>query len=301
MTGRQLYAALLATLVLLVLAPSAVANHAAPPVVRLLSPANGATVKLSGLAQDSPTFSWRVDYPTTPGRSVLLSLQISTDPFFSEGGWNENRGCDQTNLNCFTSLKANADWFRQADACLGTSQPPACALRQPGAPITFYWRLSVTWASDHPSASATGSFSGLPVPDRDGDGFSDPRDNCPTVANPDQRNSDGTKLGDACERDRTAPRVRVAAATLTRGRWGRVNFHMGDSRSGVVKVDAGLYWGARRLTRLARTMTTVRFETTYYYKLLIGRFAPAGAYRVCVRVTDPRGNSARSCASVRVR
>lgn len=207
----------------------------------------------------------------------------------------------QANLGCFTSLKATADWFRQADACLGTSRPPACASRQPGATITFYWRVSVTWATDHPQATATSSFSGQPVPDRDRDGILDPRDNCPTIANRDQRNSDGSRLGDACERDRTPPKVRVAAATLTRGRWGRVTIRMGDTRSGVVKVDAGLYRGARRLTRLNRTMTTVRFETIYYYKLLVTRSAPPGRYAVCVRVTDPAGNAARSCAPVRVR
>lgn len=34
--------------------------------------------------------------------------------------------------------------------------------------------------------------------DRDGDGISDMADNCPSVANPDQRDSDGDGIGDAC-------------------------------------------------------------------------------------------------------
>jgi hypothetical protein len=298
---RLVVAALLLAFASLAFGPSALADHAAPPVVTLIAPSSGATVKLTSLAQDAPTFSWRVDYPTPPGRTVILSLNVSTDPTFASGGFNENRACDQANLACFTSLKATADWFRQADACLGTSRPPDCATRRPGAPFTFYWRVNVTWAGDHPQATATGSFTGQPVPDRDRDGILDPRDNCPTAANPDQRNSDGTRLGDACERDRTPPRVRVASATLTRGRWGRVNIHMGDTRSGVVKVDAGLYRGSRRFAHLAFTMGTVRFETTYFYRLFLPRIAPAGAYRVCIRVTDPSRNSTRRCARVRVR
>jgi hypothetical protein len=38
-------------------------------------------------------------------------------------------------------------------------------------------------------------------PDQDGDGVPDSQDNCPTVANPDQRDTDGDKIGDACDDD----------------------------------------------------------------------------------------------------
>lgn len=38
----------------------------------------------------------------------------------------------------------------------------------------------------------------MPV-DRDADGIYDVRDNCPTVANPDQRDVDGNAQGDACD------------------------------------------------------------------------------------------------------
>jgi poly(3-hydroxybutyrate) depolymerase len=39
----------------------------------------------------------------------------------------------------------------------------------------------------------------LPLPDADGDKIGDADDNCPSVANPDQADSDGNCIGDACE------------------------------------------------------------------------------------------------------
>lgn len=289
MRAARLVLLSLAALAALSLGPSASANHGPPPVVTLMTPANGTTVKMSGLAQDTPTFTWRVDYPTPPSQTVLISFQASTDPNFVSGGLNENHSCAAASPSCWTSYTPPADWFRQAGA------------GQASGPITIYWRVGVTWASDHPQASATGSFTGLPVQDRDGDGILDPVDNCPTVANKDQRNSDGTRLGDACERDRTPPRLRVSPATLTRGRRGRVYFHMGDTRSGILKVEAGLYRGSRRLTRLVRTVPTVRFETTYYYALLVPGAAQPGRFSVCIRVSDAARNANRRCAPVRVR
>ena len=40
-----------------------------------------------------------------------------------------------------------------------------------------------------------------PEKDSDGDGVPDSIDNCPTIANPDQRNTDGDAKGDACDED----------------------------------------------------------------------------------------------------
>jgi hypothetical protein len=42
---------------------------------------------------------------------------------------------------------------------------------------------------------------GGPGQDADGDGVSDTADNCPTIPNPDQADTDGDGLGDACDED----------------------------------------------------------------------------------------------------
>ena len=51
------------------------------------------------------------------------------------------------------------------------------------------------------------------VLDTDADGVPDIDDNCPSVANPDQKDSDGDRIGDACD----APEPAECDATATRG------------------------------------------------------------------------------------
>lgn len=65
-------------------------------------------------------------------------------------------------------------------------------------------RVRVVWASNSDSDGRDSVFAhtfSVPLanPDMDGDGVADSIDNCPTVANPDQRDTDGDGIGDACD------------------------------------------------------------------------------------------------------
>ncbi len=51
------------------------------------------------------------------------------------------------------------------------------------------------------SASVTTTVIAAPASDTDGDGVSDPVDNCPSVSNGDQADSDGDAIGNACDND----------------------------------------------------------------------------------------------------
>ena len=60
--------------------------------------------------------------------------------------------------------------------------------------------------------------------DDDNDGVADSGDNCPLVANADQKNSDTDPLGDACDDDRDGERDRVSDLACS-GQYGAASIH----------------------------------------------------------------------------
>ncbi len=74
-----------------------------------------------------------------------------------------------------------------------------------GASALIFGFGDSTYADNSGGYTVTTSIADDPEPDSDGDGVPDADDNCPLVANPDQRDFDGDGLGYACD-PFTAPR-----------------------------------------------------------------------------------------------
>lgn len=74
----------------------------------------------------------------------------------------------------------------------------ATATVVPGVLDVAAHRISAADISEF-SDWAIGNLGGSSTPDADGDGVADDADNCPSAANPDQRDTDGDGRGDACD------------------------------------------------------------------------------------------------------
>lgn len=98
--------------------------------------------------------------------------------------------------------------------------------------------------------------------------------------------------------DTTAPVVRVYPVTGRRGRTVRLTYRVRDDR-GRTAEQISVYRGRARIARLRRTLRPTENASTYWvtwrapWRAMRGRF--------CVRAADGAGNSATSCASLRVR
>jgi Thrombospondin type 3 repeat len=273
MSKRRLFPTLAVALAALALAPNALADT---PTVTLLAPANGSSVVTPVGTDAYPTYSWRVDWATP--EDTIVRHEMATDPGFTQNLSVNTQSCSAANVNCWSSFQSR------------TAYP---------AGTTWYWRVGLTTSAGI-VYSQPFTFLVVAPPDGDRDGVLDSRDNCPSVANREQKDSDGTRLGDACEVDRFAPRVKLSSATLRRGSMGRVYFRMADAR-GTLRLEVSLFQAGRKLGTVTETAKNVRWSTQYYLPLQTPKAMPAGAYQLCLRVTDMRGNAARSCARLTLR
>jgi Thrombospondin type 3 repeat len=256
---------ILASLSLVVAAPAA----DAPPAITLLTPANGSTVE----GASAVTFSWQITWATPPTQNVTITWQLASDAGFTRNAIASSQPCTAASPACFTTTQ---------------SRPPGAG--------TWYWRVGVT-TSAGTTYSPVWSFTATPPPDTDRDGVEDGRDNCPTVPNPDQRDSNRNGRGDACEPDRVAPRVRMEAGQLHRGKGATFHFRVSDDR-GSIRAAFTLSFRNAVVARGSIPYTNVTGVGRGYFFLRkpVPNAAPAGLYKGCVQVWDRAGNTARSCA-----
>jgi hypothetical protein len=258
---------------------SAGARETSAPVITLVSPANASTIVSSVSAQSYPVFKWQVAWDAP--ESAMVSWEIAADPAFTQKVTGENQYCDSSNVNCFDSFQPHAVYG-----------PPYGSV--------WYWRVGL-----HTSAgivySATWTFKAVNPPDRDKDGVPDSKDNCPTVKNPDQADSNHDHVGDACQPDHVPPRVLVLKGTGHRGKTLFVTARVGDDR-GWVRMRVWVSYQRHPVLdhSFGWSMSHVGQLHTFYSEQPFPMELPAGTYQACVKAWDRAGNSAASCAAYRI-
>ena len=267
-------AALAAAVLSAALFASAPPADAASPSIALLTPANGSTVGTS-----TPTaFSWHVTWDAPEATTV--TWQLSPSPAFDQNVTQQVRTCPATDPNCFSSFQ------------LMLSAAPAGTL--------WYWRVTLTTAAG-PVSSPTWMVVAK-MADADGDGVADDLDNCPTIRNPDQRDSNHDGKGDACQPDRVKPQVKVYSGGAKRGKRAYLNFRAADDRD-YVRFRVTLQYRGRLALWADFGFVRLSWATraTFYTKKPFPRRMPAGRYLACVTAWDKAANQAKSCAAYRVR
>jgi Thrombospondin type 3 repeat len=252
----------------------------APPTITLLAPPNGSTIYSSVHTTDYPTFMWHIDW-ATPSSVVTITWQIASDTAFTQKVTGENHTCPGTDLNCFSSFQPHAVYG-----------PPYGSV--------WYWRVGVITTSGI-VYSPVWTFTAVNPPDADGDGVPDSTDNCPKTPNADQRDSNHDGKGDACQPDRSKPRVRVSRGSARRGTQAFVTYHVADDR-GEVRLRATLEYKTHVLFRgdFGWRTTSWGIPRTFFTQGKIPRFFPVGMYAACVEAWDRARNHARSCAAYRI-
>jgi hypothetical protein len=270
-------AALVAAVLSAALLASAPPADAAAPSITLLAPGNGSRVTYSSTG--FTTFNWRIDWSTP--ENTMVMLQLSTESTF-QSPTQENRYCLAADVNCFTTFQLRLQ-----------APPPAGAI--------WYWRVGVTTTAG-PVWSSSWMFIHSPPPDLDRDGVEDARDNCPSVANPDQRDSNNDGKGDACQPDQVKPRVRVYPGSAVRGRRAFVNFRATDDRDFIRFRVSFVYRGRMAMwVDFGFTRLSWNQRATFYTKRPLTRRVPAGRYLACITVWDKASNQAKACAPYRIR
>ena len=171
-----------------------VPNPATPGDSTLTSPVFGVQV-------DSPRISFRHRFTTEANfDGGVLEISINGGAFtdivtagstFAAGGYSGTISITDS------PLAGRQAWTGSSGGYITTTvNLPAAAS---GQNVQLRWRFATDTG-----VGATGwdlDTIVTPAPDADGDGVSDPTDNCPSVSNADQANNDGDSQGDLCDPD----------------------------------------------------------------------------------------------------
>lgn len=140
---------------------------------------------------------------------------------------------------------APAAYRLEEDGCTGATVAPGgdCRVRVAFAPAAGgTLDALLRFDSTDPKANPLdGALHGRGEADPDGDGKLNGSDNCPTVANADQKDGDGDGVGDACDASATAEPATAALVTLARTGQAK-SFAAGDDG----KLRAGAPWPGPR-------------------------------------------------------
>lgn len=245
------------------------------PTITLLAPADGAQVVVSSTLDKWVTHRFRVDFAPPPSFTTVVGVETASDPGFTR---------DKT----FTTMSCAAN----VSPCEHTFTPRVAY----PAGSRWYWRVTVG-----PVVSAVWSFVSALPPDRDGDAVPDERDNCPSVRNPKQTDMEGDGKGDACQPDRTRPRVQAYAGSARRGSTARFQFRVHDNRYVSIRATVryrGYLALSGRMDRVAAPSWSDR--ASWWSQKPISRTWPVGLYTFCIVAVDGAGNRAKDCAPYRI-
>jgi hypothetical protein len=269
-------------LVLLVLVAAALggaggARAAEPPTFTALSPADGSKVVVDPDARKYPVYRWRVDFAVAPSSTVMVKIEVARDAQFTQRSAS-NQTCTMQGTSCELTHTAATSYA-------------------PGSRV--YWRVSLVTGE---GTSPTWSFVTTGPADRDKDGVPDARDNCPTKRNPKQEDWERDGKGDACQPDRTKPRVKAYSGAAQRGGSALFKFRAHDNR--LVTMRLVVRWQGRVVLDGMMPQMSASWRSgvaTWWSEQPISRSWPAGTYTYCAIATDTAGNRASHCVPYRIR